>query len=180
MVRDKVIDAVMESFGKEFGGKKAILSTWTQIAKQVAAERSEAARTADDRAPVTDEERQTLRQELWPTVQELAEAPDLLQRAVTDVHALGVVNEEPLIKAVLLTAVSRHLLTPLQLLVKGPSSSGKSFVTDQTLRIFHPSGVKHLTTTSPLSLTDHQSPQATRSAAPPAGPDRVGHPLLRS
>ena len=28
--------------------------------------------------------------------------------------------------------------------------------------------------------TDHRSPQAPRSAAPPAGPDRVGHPLLRS
>ena len=91
-------------------------------------------------------------------VQELAEAPDLLQRAVTDVHALGVVNEEPLIKAVLLTAVSRHLLTPLQLLVKGPSSSGKSFVTDQTLKLFHPSGVKHLTTTSPLSLVYDEEP----------------------
>jgi hypothetical protein len=158
MVRDKVIDATIKKFGKEFGGAKALSSTWTQIAKQVAAERAEAARTADDRAPVTHEERHTLRQELLPIVRELAEAPDLLQRAVTDVHALGVVNEEPLIKAVLLTAVSRHLLTPLQLLVKGPSSSGKSFVTDQTLKLFHPSGIKHLTTTSPLSLVYDEEP----------------------
>ena len=66
MARDKLIAAIIKKFGKEFGGTKALSSTWTQIAKQVAAERAEAARTADDRAPVTDEEKHTLRQELWP------------------------------------------------------------------------------------------------------------------
>ena len=44
MARDKLIAAIIKKFGKEFGGSKALSSTWTQIAKQVAAERTEAAR----------------------------------------------------------------------------------------------------------------------------------------
>ena len=159
MARDKVIAAVIEKFGKRVRwSERPCRAPGHRSPSRWLPNASEAARTVDDRAPITDEEKHTLRQELWPIVRELAEAPDLLQRAVTDVHALGVVNEEPLIKAVLLTAVSRHLLTPLQLLVKGPSSSGKSFVTDQTLKLFHPSGVKHLTTTSPLSLVYDEEP----------------------
>src|SRR3974377_559501 len=38
MLRDKVVDAVVNAFGKELGGKRALASTWTQIAKEVARE----------------------------------------------------------------------------------------------------------------------------------------------
>ena len=33
MLRDKVVDAVVAAFGKQFGGKRALTSTWNAIAK---------------------------------------------------------------------------------------------------------------------------------------------------
>jgi hypothetical protein len=158
MARDKLIAAIIKKFGKEFGGTKALSSTWTQTAKQVVAERAEAARARQEETPPTDEQKRALRGELWPQAKELATAPDLLDRAVQQVQALGVVNERPLIKLVFLTSVSRLLKKPLHLLVRGPSSAGKSYVTDTTLRLTHPDAVKHLTTSGPLSLVYNEAP----------------------
>ena len=158
MARDKLIAAIIKKFGKEFGGTKALSSTWTQIAKQVAAERAEAARARQEETPLTDEQKRALRSELWPQAKELATAPDVLDRAVKQVQGLGVVNEPLLIKLVFLTSISRLLNKPLHLLVRGPSSAGKSFVTDTTLRLAHPDAVKHLTTSSPLSLVYDEAP----------------------
>lgn len=158
MARDRVIDKVVEKFGTKFGSRQALKNTWGKIEKQIAEHRANAARIARGNAPLTEKEKRARRQEIWPKVRELAEAPDLLERAVRQVHALGVVNEEPLIKLVLLAGVSRFLKVPLQVLVKGPSSSGKSFVTDQTLKLLHPPAVNHLTTASPLSLVYGEEP----------------------
>ena len=44
MLRDKVVDAVVKAFGTELGGKRGLTSTWTQIAKEDAAQRAQAAR----------------------------------------------------------------------------------------------------------------------------------------
>ena len=48
-----------------------------------------------------------MRAALWPSVRELAEAPDLLERAVQQVQSMGVVNEDELIKLIYLAAISR-------------------------------------------------------------------------
>jgi hypothetical protein len=74
-----------------------------------------------------------MRAALWPAVRELAEAPDLLERAVQQVQSTGVVNEDELIKLLYLAATSRVSDQPINPLVKGASSGGKSFTTSRTL-----------------------------------------------
>jgi hypothetical protein len=44
MLRDKVVDDIIAAFNTELGGKRALVGTWSQIAKDVAAERAQAAR----------------------------------------------------------------------------------------------------------------------------------------
>ena len=44
MLRDKVVDALVNGFGTELGSRRGLMSTWTQIAKDDAAQRAQAAR----------------------------------------------------------------------------------------------------------------------------------------
>ena len=44
MTRDKIVAAIIAAFGEKLGGKRALGSTWNQIAKQFAAECAQAAR----------------------------------------------------------------------------------------------------------------------------------------
>jgi hypothetical protein len=101
MLRDRVVSAIFSTFGDGFGGKRALVKTWGDIAKQVATERSQAARGVEDSDgdnPTTLEEKTALRAEWWPKIRELAEAPDLMDRVVRQVQELGVVNEPELIQ----------------------------------------------------------------------------------
>jgi hypothetical protein len=163
MLRDKVVDAVVKAFGTELGGKRALTSTWNQIAKEVATQRVEAARELGgnvEEQPLTAEQKAAMRDALWPSVRELAEAPDLLERAVQQVQSMGVVNEHELIKLIYLAAVSRVLAQPINPLVKGASSGGKSFTTTRTLELIGPEFVNHLTSSSALSLVYDERPLA--------------------
>ena len=97
MARDKIIDAIIAAFGTELGGKRAMIGTWAQTAKDFAAECAQDARENTTQPELTPEEKAALREALWPTVSELAEAPDLMDRVVKQVQAMGVVNECELI-----------------------------------------------------------------------------------
>ena len=44
MARDKIVATVIAAFGVELGGKRALGSTWSELAKQFAAECAQAAR----------------------------------------------------------------------------------------------------------------------------------------
>ena len=44
MARDKIIEAIIAAFGTELGGKRAMIGTWVQIAKDYAAECAQDAR----------------------------------------------------------------------------------------------------------------------------------------
>jgi hypothetical protein len=163
MLRDKVVDTVVEAFGKELGGKRGLTSTWTQIAKEDAAQRAQAARELGgntEQQPLTAEEKATMRAGLWPSVRELAEAPDLLERAVQQVQSMGVVNEDELIKLIYLAAISRVLHQPINPLVKGASSGGKSFTTSRTLELIGPDFVSYLTSSSALAMVYDERPLA--------------------
>jgi hypothetical protein len=163
MLRDKVVDAVMKAFGTELGGKRGLMSTWTQIAKEYAAQRAQAARELGgkiEQQPLTAEQKAAMRDALWPTVRELAEAPDLLERAVQQVQSMGVVNEDELIKLIYVAATSRVLHQPINPLVKGASSGGKSFTTSRTLDLIGPDFVSYLTSSSALSLVYDERPLA--------------------
>ena len=80
------------------------------------------------RAPVlsADEEAQAL---------ELLEAPNLIERIVTDLHALGVVGEDLNLLAAYLATVSRKLDTPLAVLIQSSSAAGKSSLMDAVLQL---------------------------------------------
>jgi hypothetical protein len=162
MARDKIVAAILAAFGLELGGKRALGSTWTQLTKQFAAECAQAAR--DKRADTTQAalppaEKAKLREALWPVVSDLAQAPDLMDRVVEQVQALGVVNERELIVLTFIAATSRILKLPVNILAKGASSSGKSFTTTRTLELIGPDFVNFLTS-SALSLVYDDRPLA--------------------
>lgn len=163
MGRDRIVAAIMAAFGLELGGKRALVSTWSQLAKQFAAECTQAARDkrADTtKAALTPAEKTKLREALWSAVGDLAQAPDLIDRMIRQVQALGVVNERELIVLTFIAATSRILKQPVNLLAKGASSSGKSFTTTRTLELIGPDFVNFLTTSSALSLVYDDRPLA--------------------
>ena len=161
MARDRIVSAIIAAFGDQLGGKRALSSTWGELAKQCAAERAQSARLADKTpTPPTAAEKQAQRDALWPNVRELAEAPDLIDRVVKQVQAMGVVNERELITLNYIAATSRVMAHPLNPLIKGASSAGKSFTTMQTLRLMPPEYVNYLTTSSALALVYDERPLA--------------------
>jgi hypothetical protein len=162
MLRDKVVDAIIVRFKTTLGGRRALTSTWTHIEKEVAADRAQAARARldDESPPLTAEQKAVLQADLWLKIRELAQAPDLLERVVRQVQSLGVVNEGELIKLIYIAATSRVLDHPINPLVKGASSSGKSFTTKLTLELFPTEGVNYLTSSSALSLVYDDQPLA--------------------
>jgi hypothetical protein len=114
MARDRIIDAIIAAFGTELGGKRALISTWGKLAKDFAAACAEEARDSVTEPELTPEEKAALRENLWPTVCGLAEAPDLIDQVVKQVHNLGVVNEDELITLTYVGATSRILQNPVQ------------------------------------------------------------------
>lgn len=134
MARDRIIDAIIAAFGNELGGKRAMAGTWGKLAKDFAAECAQDARDSITQPELTPEEKAALREDLWPAVHELAEAPDLMDRVVRQVQAMGVVNERELIVLTYITATSRVLAHPINILIKGVSSGGKSFTAMQADR----------------------------------------------
>lgn len=75
----------------------------------------------------------TLSEEEHGEAMALLEAPDLVQRILSDFEALGVVGEEPNKLTGYLAAVSRLLDRPLALLIQSASAAGKSSLMDAVL-----------------------------------------------
>jgi hypothetical protein len=63
-------------------------------------------------------------------------AADLLKNVVDDVAVLGVAGERATVAALFLVGVSRLLKRPAAARVKGPTSSGKSYLIEQVARLF--------------------------------------------
>ena len=141
--------------------RQGLKATWREIAEEL---KRNAARGAGERAGCQCRDdaggEDGGAQRIWLLVKELAEAPDLLARVVEQVRNQGVVGETHLVQLVYIAGVSRLLDTPINPLVKGASSGGKSFVSQQTLRLFPPESVLMLTTSSPLSLVYDPAPLA--------------------
>ena len=152
MVRDRIVEAILAAFDTEVGGKRALISTWNKLAKDFAAECAQEARDTVAQREPTPEEKTALREALWQTVRELAQAPDLMDRVVQQVQSMGVVNERNLIVLTYLAATSRVLKNPINVLAKGVSSGGKSFTITNVLELIGPDYVNQLTSSSALSL----------------------------
>lgn len=92
---------------------------------------AQARRPATPQAPIlsVQEEQEAL---------ELLRAPNLMQRIVADLHALGVVGEDMNLMAAYLAAVSRKLDAPLAVLIQSTSAAGKSALMDAVLALMPP------------------------------------------
>jgi hypothetical protein len=72
----------------------------------------------------------------WAECRELAEQPDILACFADTLTRQGVAGERRAAQLVYLAAVSRLLNQPISIAVKGPSSSGKSYIVERGLRFF--------------------------------------------
>nr|MBA2598669.1 hypothetical protein [Chloroflexia bacterium] len=98
----------------------------------------------------------------WAACQDLAREPDILTRAAETVAALGVAGERPAVMLVFLAMVSRLLERPVNVAVKGPSSSGKSYLVEQSLRLFPDAAYYALTAMSERALAYSEEPISHR------------------
>jgi hypothetical protein len=78
--------------------------------------------------------------------------PDLFQRVLEDIESLGVAGERELTATIYLVGTSRLLGSPLAAIVQGPSASGKSYLIEQTARLFPPEAVLIATQMTPQAL----------------------------
>lgn len=101
---------------------------------------------------------------LAPSVvaEELAGEPDILARLADATASAGLVGEEPRLKLLYLIATTRLLERPVSAVVKGPSSGGKSYLVEQTLRFLPDEAAYVLTAMSPRALAYSKEPLVHR------------------
>jgi hypothetical protein len=112
-----------------------------------------------------DAEEQHRLDETPPGVRSEAEAllkdPRLLAWVVEGIEAVGVAGEKELGATLYHLGTSRKLPRPLAGLVKGPSSSGKSYLIETVAGLFPPEGIIRATQMTPQALF-HMPPGALR------------------
>lgn len=109
---------------------------------------------AEEKPPQPDSQELLMRmpQSVRDEARTMLESPDLLQRMIDDVAALGVAGERQLVATIILVGVSRLLPRPLAAIVQAPSSTGKSYVVEKVATIFPPEAVIHATSMTAQSL----------------------------
>ncbi len=85
---------------------------------------------------VEEEAAKKTRTDAWERCRHIAEAPNILDLFLDALRRRGVVDEERPAKIIFLALVSRLFARPVSLVVKGPSSAGKSFLVTETLAFF--------------------------------------------
>jgi hypothetical protein len=98
----------------------------------------------------------------WEQCVELAKDPNLLDRFEEVLRQRGLAGEVRTSKLLYLALTSRFLSRPVSVAVKGPSSGGKSFVTEQALSFFPPSAYYSLSSMSERALAYSEEPLAHR------------------
>jgi len=111
------------------------------------------------------EEKETAeeRSEAWNDCAELARSPSILDLLDTELTRLGMVGERRCAKLVYLATTSRLLDRPVSIAVKGPSSGGKSFTVETTLKLFPPSAFYAVTAMSERALAYSDEPLRHRT-----------------
>jgi DNA primase len=114
-----------EAVKRELG---AVLLKLETLQDELLAQGREQRGNSTARAPIlsADDEREALA---------LLRTPNLMQRVVDDLHALGVVGEDMNLMAAYLAAVSRKLDAPLAVLIQSSSAAGKSSLMDAVLQL---------------------------------------------
>ena len=98
------------------------------------------------------------RSEAWEKCQELAGYPHILDEFASELSSVGVVGERRAAQLIYLAVTSRMLDRPVSVAVKGPSSGGKSFVVELTLKFFPPEAFYALTAMSDRALAYSSEP----------------------
>jgi hypothetical protein len=100
----------------------------------------------------------TERIEAWEQCSALAVKLNILDEFATEVSKIGLVGERRAAKLIYLALTSRLLDKPVSVALKGPSSGGKSFVVESTLKFFPPEGFYSLTAMSDRALAYSSEP----------------------
>lgn len=95
---------------------------------------------------------------VWTQCSVIAHQTDILDEAVKTLTASGVVGGANVIKLLYLAVTSRLLPRPISMVVKGPSSAGKSFLTERVLEFFPPSAFYALSAMSERALAYSEEP----------------------
>lgn len=82
------------------------------------------------------EEALAIRNEAWACCKELAQSPNILERFKNDLFKSGVVGITKIAQLIFLALISRFLIRPVSIAIKGPSSGGKSFALEMVLAFF--------------------------------------------
>ncbi len=94
----------------------------------------------------------------WEQCRDLAYTANILALVASTVRRAGMVGEERLVKLLYLALTTRFLVRPASVVVKGPSSGGKSYTVEQTLRFFPPAVYYALSAMSERALAYSEEP----------------------
>jgi hypothetical protein len=98
------------------------------------------------------------RGDAWQLCGALAGKADILRELADKLSELGLVGERRVAKLIYLALTSRLLDRPVSIVVKGPSSGGKSFVVESTLKLFPPEAFYALSAMSDRALAYSSEP----------------------
>ena len=98
----------------------------------------------------------------WTECENLVLVPNILERFAQDLSRAGVVGESRLAKLLYLAVTSRFLERPVSVAMKGPSSGGKSYLTEQVLGFFPDEAYYALTAMSEHALAYGDEPLSNR------------------
>jgi hypothetical protein len=96
--------------------------------------------------------------EAWQACQQLAREGRILDSFAKALERSGVAGETRVLKLLYLALTSRLLDKPVSIAVKGPSSGGKSYLTERVLRFFPDSAYHALTAMSERTLAYSEEP----------------------
>jgi hypothetical protein len=98
----------------------------------------------------------------WAECEDLVLVPNILERFAEDLACSGVVGESKLAKLLYLAVTSRFLERPVSVAMKGPSSGGKSYLTERVLGFFPEEAYYALTAMSEHALAYGEEPLSHR------------------
>jgi hypothetical protein len=98
------------------------------------------------------------RSDAWHECAELASTSSILDEVDRELARIRVVGERRGAKLIYLAVTSRLLERPVSVVIKGPSSGGKSFLTESVLRLFPPAAFYALTAMSDRALAYSTEP----------------------
>jgi hypothetical protein len=121
-----------------------------------------ALRDATSLVEVVEAEKKAEARRAWAECKELVLLPNILDRFARDLARAGVAGEGRLAKLLYLAVTSRLLQKPVSIAMKGPSSGGKSYLTEQVLGFFPDEAYYALTAMSEHALAYSEEPLTHR------------------